>query len=88
MASIFVGNDSGLAHLAAAVGTQLIVLSGADNPIETSPISDSKEVVYHDELDCISCVKNKCPLRGDRFMQCMKRISVDDIYNLLAEKLN
>ncbi|MCK4462086.1 MAG: glycosyltransferase family 9 protein, partial [candidate division Zixibacteria bacterium] len=37
-ARFFLGNDSGPAHLAAAVGTPLVVLSGADDPNETSPI--------------------------------------------------
>ncbi|MFQ6008831.1 MAG: lipopolysaccharide heptosyltransferase II, partial [Candidatus Zixiibacteriota bacterium] len=38
-ARFFVGNDSGPAHLAAAVGIPLVVLSGADDPKESSPLS-------------------------------------------------
>jgi heptosyltransferase-2 len=76
-ALVFVGNDSGPAHLAAAVGCPLVVLSGADDPNETSPMSHNKHLVYLDHLECISCVKNKCPLKGDEFMQCMKEISVE-----------
>jgi len=76
-ASVFVGNDSGPAHLAAAVGCDLVVLSGADDPRETSPVSDRKRLVYLQELDCISCVKNTCPLKNDDHMRCMRQISVD-----------
>jgi lipopolysaccharide heptosyltransferase II len=76
-ATVFVGNDSGPAHLAAAVGAPLVVLSGADDPKETSPISNTKCLLYLDHLECISCVKNKCPFKADDFMRCMKEISVD-----------
>ncbi|MFQ5608498.1 MAG: glycosyltransferase family 9 protein, partial [Candidatus Zixiibacteriota bacterium] len=53
----FVGNDSGLGHLAALVNTPLIILSGADDPNVTSPLSDMKSVIIRSELECISCVK-------------------------------
>jgi len=89
-AQVFVGNDSGPAHLAAAVGAPVVVLSGADNPQSTSPIASRKKLLYLENLDCISCVKNKCPLKGDSFMQCMKGISVvmvtDAIDNILNKR--
>jgi heptosyltransferase-2 len=75
--SVFIGNDSGPAHLAAAVGCDVVVLSGADNPTETSPIARRKRLIFLDHLDCISCVKNHCPLKGDERMQCMRGISVE-----------
>lgn len=78
-AKLFIGNDSGLAHLAAAVDIPLVVLSGADSPAETSPISRKKIVIIRDQLDCISCVKNTCPKKGEAFMRCMKQISVDEV---------
>ncbi|MDF1544237.1 MAG: lipopolysaccharide heptosyltransferase II [bacterium] len=84
-ASFFVGNDSGAAHLAAAVGTPLVVLSGADDPRSTSPISPQKQVIYLDHLDCISCVKNKCPLKGDKAMQCMTDISVEMVLAAISK---
>ena len=74
-AELFIGNDSGPAHLAAAVGIPSVILSGADDPAETSPVSNRKRLVYLDHLDCISCVKNKCPNKGDDFMRCMNEIS-------------
>ncbi len=83
-ALLFIGNDSGLAHLASAVNIPLIILSGADNPEETSPISDKKTVIIKNSLDCISCVKNRCPNGGDNFMQCMKEISVDEVFEAIS----
>lgn len=78
-ARFFLGNDSGPAHLAAAVGAPMVVLSGADDPSETSPISPLKRLIYHKHLGCISCVKNVCPLKGERRMQCMAEISVEEV---------
>ena len=86
-ARLFIGNDSGLAHLAAAVNIPLVVLSGADDPAETSPLSDRKKVIIRSELDCISCVKNRCPLKGDKFMRCMREISVDSVFQAVLEAL-
>ena len=76
-ARVFVGNDSGPAHLAGAVGVPIVVLSGADDPRSTSPMAVRKELIYLDKLDCISCVKNVCPLKGDDRMQCMTGITVE-----------
>lgn len=89
-ARFFVGNDSGPAHLAAAVGIPVVVLSGADDPKATSPMAAKKRLVYREDLECISCVKNKCPLKGEEYMQCMTGISVDtvagEVDQLLAEE--
>ena len=74
---VFVGNDSGPAHLAAAVDIPVVVLSGADDPKSTTPLATRKQLIYLENLDCISCVKNKCPLKNDRYMQCMTGISVE-----------
>jgi len=87
MAKLFVGNDSGLAHLAAAVDIPLVVLSGADDPKETSPLSDKKSVIIKDHLDCISCVKNACPKKNDAFMRCMKEISVEEVFETAKTRL-
>ncbi|MEA1981650.1 MAG: lipopolysaccharide heptosyltransferase II [candidate division Zixibacteria bacterium] len=84
-AKFFVGNDSGAAHLAGAVGIPIIVLSGADDPKSTSPVTANKKVIYLDDLECISCVKNKCPLKGDDAMQCMKGISVEMVLKAISE---
>ena len=89
LARLFVGNDSGPAHLAAAVGIPIVVLSGADDPKSTSPMAARKGLIYREELECISCVKNKCPLKGEQQMQCMTLITLDRVTDeadrLLAE---
>jgi len=79
-ARLFVGNDSGLAHLAGAVDCPVVVLSGPDDPQETSPLCKKKKLIIKD-IDCISCVKNECPKAGDEFMRCMKMITVEEVFD-------
>ncbi|MFQ5454485.1 MAG: lipopolysaccharide heptosyltransferase II [Candidatus Zixiibacteriota bacterium] len=87
-AKFFIGNDSGPAHLAAAVGIPIVVLSGADDPRATSPSAVKKKIVYLEDLDCISCEKNKCPLKGEQHMQCMTGISVDMVVQQVEKLLD
>lgn len=84
-AQLFIGNDSGLAHLAAAVNCPVVILSGPDDPEETSPSSSVKRVLIKSDLECISCIKNHCPKRGAEYMQCMKLISEDEVYAAARE---
>ncbi len=86
-ADLFVGNDSGPAHLAAAVDCPVVVISGADDPRETSPLARHKRLIYLSHLDCISCVKNKCLLKPDLQMQCMKQITVVSVLDQIADLL-
>ncbi|HSG99733.1 MAG TPA: lipopolysaccharide heptosyltransferase II [candidate division Zixibacteria bacterium] len=86
-AACFVGNDSGVAHLAALVNTPLVALSGADKPAETSPVSQRKTVLIRSELACISCVKNVCPRSGAERMRCMKLIAVGEVFDAVRGRL-
>ena len=86
-AQVFVGNDSGPAHLAASVGIPIVVLSGADDPKSTSPMAVDKKLIYMDQLECISCVKNKCPLKAEQYMSCMELISVNTVIEKIDEIL-
>ncbi|MCH9032057.1 MAG: glycosyltransferase family 9 protein, partial [candidate division Zixibacteria bacterium] len=87
LAGAFVGNDSGLAHLAALASVPAVVISGPDDPEVTSPLSARKIVLRRAELECISCVKNICPLKGEKRMLCMRKIAVDDVFGALQSLL-
>ncbi|MGH8279871.1 MAG: lipopolysaccharide heptosyltransferase II [Gammaproteobacteria bacterium] len=45
LANIVVTNDSGLMHVAAAVGARLVVIYGASSPDYTPPLTDKAEIV-------------------------------------------
>jgi heptosyltransferase-3 len=52
MATAFVGNDSGVSHLAAATGTRGVVLFGPSDPARWRPLGDVK-VIHRDPIASI-----------------------------------
>lgn len=73
--ALFVGNDTGVMHIASAVGTPVVGLFGPSNPVEWGPRGGSSEVIYKG-LDCRICFHPTCR-RGEE--NCMKLITVDDV---------
>lgn len=83
-ARLFIGDESGAAHLAAALGLPVVVAAGAAAPSETGPLARQRAIVRLEELDCLGCVKNSCPLPGAEFMRCMKRLTPDHMQAAVA----
>jgi heptosyltransferase-2 len=79
--SLFISNDSGLMHVAGALGIPTIAIFGSTNPITTSPVGD-RSVVITKAVDCSPCLKKTCPTD----FRCMDLITADEVYNA-AKKL-
>ncbi|MEJ0066233.1 MAG: lipopolysaccharide heptosyltransferase II [Caulobacteraceae bacterium] len=60
-ASAVVSNDSGLMHVAAALGRPVIGLYGATSPLFAPPLS-ADAVILREDLPCSPCGKRVCPL--------------------------
>lgn len=82
-ATVFLGNDSGLAHLAAAVGTPTVVISGPGDPAEVAPYSPLAHTIKH-PLFCSPCYKNYC-WRKDKPLECLTEVSIEDVWPHIAE---
>ncbi len=72
-----VTGDTGPMHLAAAVGTPVVAMLGATNPIRTGPYASSA-IVLHKHLACSPCLAKRCPLKHDPPL-CLDQISVDEV---------
>jgi len=78
-----VSNDSGLLHVADALGVPTVALFGPTNPKRTGPRS-SASVVLRRPVECSPCELHECPIDH----QCMDELTVDEVYAALLTFLN
>lgn len=80
--SLFVGNDSGIMHLAAAAGTPLVALFGPQSPVKFGPWSARSKVIYKG-MACSPCRQkffSECEPSVRMRPACMESISVDEVF--------
>jgi lipopolysaccharide heptosyltransferase II len=68
--------DSGVAHIAGAVGTPIIVLYGPQPPEICRPLVDNIEVIWDESSDCRPCEYGKCKNISHRCMDAIKAETV------------
>ena len=82
-----VSNDSGLMHVAAALGVPQVAIFGSSSPLHTPPLSAKAQVLwlkndpaYQPPLDCAPCFARECPLGHTR---CLNDISAQQVLQVL-----
>ncbi|MDH3494573.1 MAG: lipopolysaccharide heptosyltransferase II [Acidobacteriota bacterium] len=75
---LFVSNDMGLAHVAAAVGTATMTIFGPTNPLTTRPWNG--EIVRREDVECSPCMLRACPIDH----RCMTRIKAEDVFSEIS----
>jgi len=81
--SLFISNDSGLMHVAGALGIPTLAIFGSTNPVTTSPVG-VRSVVIHKDVDCSPCLKKECPTD----FRCMDLIRIEEVYEVAASVLS
>jgi len=77
---LFIGNDSGLMHIAAALGVPLVAVFGPTEPGRTAPLADRFRLL-HRGADCVPCRRRRCPTDH----RCMTAIGADDVLAAAGE---
>jgi heptosyltransferase II len=72
---LFLSNDSGLMHIAGALGLPTVAIFGSTNPATTSPVGD-RSIVIHRAVPCSPCLKPSCPTD----FRCMDLIGVEEVH--------
>jgi heptosyltransferase-3 len=76
-ARLFIGNDSGIAHIAAAVNTPCVVIFGSSNVVHWRPWTSNKSEVVREELPCQPCDGYFCA--EFEKPQCILRVPVERV---------
>lgn len=80
---LFLGNDSGAMHVAAAAGLPVVAVFGSTDPEGTAPVAAKKILVRH-AVACSPCFLRECPIDH----RCMMRVSVEDVRCAAAKMLD
>jgi len=80
----YLGNDSGITHLAASLGLPTVALFGPTNPALWGPKGPGVRVIYAKNL-CTACVPDA---RSEPSLPCMESIQTDQVVEVLSPFLD
>ncbi len=72
-ARLLITNDTGPMHLAAAIGTPVLALFGATDPVVSRPLGHGPRQLIFDPEPCSPCFLRECPVPGH---PCLSKIGV------------
>jgi lipopolysaccharide heptosyltransferase II len=73
-AALAIGPDTGLMHIAAAVGTPVVSLWGATSPLRTGPYGFD-DLIIQGQAACVPCYQRQCPIGR----VCMQSVTTEEI---------
>lgn len=81
LAGAVVTNDSGLMHVAAALGRKVVAVFGSSSPRMTPPLAPDARALWL-ALDCSPCYQRRCPLGH---LDCLGKLRPDRVIAALEE---
>lgn len=84
-ARLFVGNDSGIAHMASAVQTPSVVIFGSSNVAHWRPWANPFSEVVREEMPCQPCPGYTCAEFDEP--ECIRRVSVERVISAIERVL-
>lgn len=82
VADLLVTNDTGPAHIAAALERPTLVIFGPTNPLTTRPFSPTADIMRRPP-DCAPCMLRDCPIDH----RCMTAITPEEVFLRAVEML-
>lgn len=82
-ASLFVGIDSGIMHLASSMDMPVVGIFGPSDPFYVGPQNDRSIVVREEDLGCAPCYLKGCDDKA-----CMKEVGVDKVLDACEELMD
>jgi len=79
IADVLITNDTGPAHIGAALNTPTIVIFGPTNPLTTYPLSSNAEIIRR-APECAPCMLRDCPIDH----RCMTAIAPEEVFERAA----
>ncbi len=73
---LFITNDSGPMHVAAAYNVPTVAIFGPTRHLETSQWKNKKSMIVRHDMECAPCMKRECPLGHH---ECMKSITSNEV---------
>jgi len=71
---VYLTNDSGPMHVAAALGLPTVAVFGATDHVATGPSASWAKVLRH-KVECSPCMLRECPIDH----RCMTAVTVDEV---------
>ncbi len=86
---LYVGNDTGLKHLAIATGIKSYTLFGPEPPNEWHPYDEiAHPYFYKDPLECRTRTAHYCGLSNCSSMICLNEFMPEQVFERIKEDLN